>query len=64
MMNISDENKKLIEIEIETNQIEDLLEQLNPLNDLDAFELSNLQSRLNELQKLISPKPQLRLLLS
>jgi hypothetical protein len=64
MINISDENKKLLAIELEINRLEDLLEQLDPSNDLDALELSNLQSRFIDLQKLISPRPQLRLLLS
>lgn len=64
MMNISEENLKLLAVELEINQLEDLLEKLDPTNDLDAYELSNLQSRLNDLQKLLSPKPQLRLLLS
>ena len=64
MMNITEENKKLIAIELEINQLEELLEQLDPANDLDAFELCNLQARLLDLQKIIEPKPQLRLLLS
>lgn len=64
MINISEENKKFLAIELEINQLEDLLEQLDPSNDLDAIELSNLQSRLIDLQRLISPKQQLRLLFS
>lgn len=64
MMNISEENKKLLAIELEINRLEDSLEQLDPNNDFESFELSNLQSRLIDLQKIMKPKPQLRLLLS